>query len=589
MSTSDLSEKRKEVLDFIEDVTTHADEFQKKVLAEILSHNANVEYLQRHGLNGQTDRETFKKLVPIITFEDIKNDINRIANGDTSPILTSNPISHFLTSSGTSGGERKLTPATEEESGKRYFLTSLLMPIISQFVPDLEKGKGMYLMFIKSESKTPGGIKACPVLTSIYKSSEFINKSCDPYTNYTSPNETIFCLDSYQSMYSQLLCGLCQNKEVSRVGAVFASGLIRAIGFLQKNWSLFCNDIRTGTVNPLITDSSVREAVMKILKPDKNLADFVEFECSKGCWQGIITRLWPNTKYVDAIVTGSMSQYIPTLDYYTNGLPLVCNVYAASEGFFGVNLNPLCKPCDVSYTLIPTICYYEFLPVNRSNDLVPEKEQQESVDLVDVKLDQEYEILVTTYGGLYRYKVGDILKVSGFKNNAPQFSFVCRKNVVLSIDIDKTDEVELQNAIKNGVTHLAPYDADVAEYTTYADTRTIPGHYVFYWELNLKGSTIIPDCVYEDCCLTIEESLNSVYRQGRASDKSIGPLEIKIVELGTFDKLMDYAISSGASINQYKTPRCVKSAAVVELLESRVIAKYFSPKCPQWVPSHKVD
>ncbi|XP_050883196.1 indole-3-acetic acid-amido synthetase GH3.6 isoform X2 [Lathyrus oleraceus] len=476
-----------------------------------------------------------------------------------------------------------MIPAIEEDFGRRYLIFRLLMPIMNQFVPDLDKGKGMYLMFTRNESKTPGGIKTSAALTRFYKSSHFLNRSYNPFT---SPNETVLCLDSYQSMYSQLLCGLCQNNEVLRVGAVFATTLIHAVRFLEKNWSLLCDDIRTGTINPLITDISVREAVMKILKSDKNLADFIQSECSKGSWQGIITRLWPNTKYVDVTVTGSMSQYIPTLDYYCNGLPLVSNIYAASEGFFGVNLNPLCKPCHVSYTLIPTMCYYEFLPVNRSNDPVNEKEQ-ELVDLVDVKLDQEYELVVTTYAGLYRYKVGDVLKVTGFKNNAPQFEFVCRKHVVLSIDSDKTDEVELHNAIKNAVTHLAPYDADVAEYTSYADTRTIPGHYVLYWELNLKDSTTIPDCVYEDCCLTIEESLNSFYRLRRVLDKSIGALEIKIVEQGTFDKLMDYAINSGSSISQYKTPRCVKFAPVVELLESGVLAKYFSPKCPQWDPSHK--
>lgn len=189
--------------------------------------------------------------------------------------------------------------------------------------------------------------------------------------------------------------------------------------------------------------------------------------------------------------------------------------------------------------------------------------------------------------GLYRYRVGDVLRVVGFKNKAPQFSFICRKNVVLSIDSDKTDEVELQAAMKNAVNHLAPFGANVSEYTSYADTATIPGHYVLYWEVSLKGSTRIPPSVFEDCCLTIEESLNSVYRQGRVSDKSIGPLEIKIVEAGTFDKLMDYAISRGASINQYKTPRCVKFAPIVELLNSRVVSKYLSPKCPKWAPGHK--
>ncbi|GMN63175.1 hypothetical protein TIFTF001_032254 [Ficus carica] len=592
-SSYNLEEKNAKALEFIEDVTANADDVQKRVLAEILSSNADVEYLKRHGLNGRTDRDTFKALIPVITYEDIQPDITRIANGDTDQILCSKPISEFLTSSGTSGGERKLMPTIEEEMGRRSLLYSLLMPVMSQFVPGLEKGKGMYFLFIKSEAKTPGGLAARPVLTAYYKSTHFRDRPYDPYTNYTSPNEAILCPDSYQSMYSQLLCGLCQNKEVLRVGAVFASGFIRAIRFLEKHWPVLCNDIRTGTLNPQISDPAVREAVGKILKTDPKLADFIESECSKDSWQGIITRLWPNTKYVDVIVTGTMSQYIPTLDYYSNGLPLVCTMYASSECYFGVNLNPLYKPSDVSYTLIPTMAYFEFLPVNRNtnsniNGVTPNSNEHfDLVNLADVKLGQEYELVVTTYAGLYRYRVGDVLRVTGFKNKAPQFSFICRKNVVLSIDSDKTDEVELQNAVKNAVNHLVPFDATVAEYTSYANTTTIPGHYVLYWEMSLKGSTPIPPSVFEDCCLAIEESLNSVYRQGRVSDKSIGPLEIKIVEPGTFDKLMDYAISLGASINQYKTPRCVKFPPIVELLDSRVVSKYFSPKCPKWVPGHK--
>lgn len=598
-SDNSVAEKNKKIYQFIEEVTSNPDEVQKRILAEILSQNANVEYLKRHGLSGHvTDRETFKKVMPVVTYEDIQSDINRIANGDKSPILSSRPVSEFLTSSGTSGGERKLMPTIEEELGRRSMLYSLLMPVMSKFVPGLDKGKGMYFLFIKSEAKTPCGLVARPVLTSYYKSSHFKDRPYDPYTNYTSPNETILCPDSYQSMYSQMLCGLCLNHEVLRVGAVFASGFIRAIKFLEKHWTTLCMDIRTGTLNQEISDHSVREAVMKILKPDPQLADLIESECSKKSWQGIITRLWPNTKYIDVIVTGTMSQYIPTLDYYSNGLPLVCTMYASSECYFGVNLNPLCKPSEVSYTLIPTMAYFEFLPVHRSNvsgvtnsiskpKSLTEKEQQELVDLADVKLGHEYELVVTTYAGLYRYRVGDVLRVAGFKNKAPQFNFICRKNVVLSIDSDKTDEVELQNAVKNAVGHLGPFDAHVAEYTSYADTSTIPGHYVLYWELNFKGSTPVPPSVFEDCCLTVEESLNSVYRQGRVSDKSIGPLEIKIVEAGTFDKLMDYAISLGASINQYKTPRCVKFAPIVELLNSRVERSYFSPKSPKWAPGHK--
>jgi len=588
------NDRHKAALEFIENVTRNADEVQARVLCSILTRNGDTEYLKRHGLSGRTNRSTFKKCLPVITYDDLKPEIRRIANGDTSPILSAHPVSEFLTSSGTSAGERKLMPTIQEEWERRNLLYKLLMPVMNQYVQGLDKGKGMYFYFIKSEAKTPCGLLARPVLTSYYKSHYFRERPYDPYNVCTSPIQTILCPDAYQSMYSQLLCGLLQNNEVLRMGAVFASGFIRAIHFLEEHRRQLCLDIRTGILNREVTDPSVREAVGKLLvHPNPDLADFFERQlCSTQSWQGIITRLWPNTKYIDVIVTGAMAQYIPTLDYYSAGLPLVCTMYASSECYFGLNLKPLCKPSEVSYTLLPNMAYFEFLPVHRKLQLeaqecptLNEKDQDELLDLVDVKIGQEYELVITTYAGLYRYRVGDVLRVTGFHNAAPQFHFVCRQNVVLSIDSDKTDEAELQSAVENSVKHLEPFDSKLIEYTSYADTSTIPGHYVLYWELGSKEVALtIPPSVFEDCCLTVEESLNSVYRQGRVSDKSIGPLEIRVVEDGTFDELMDYALSRGASINQYKVPRCVKCSPIVGLLNSRVMHSYFSPKCPQWAP-----
>lgn len=96
-SDFNLSERNTKALQFIEDVTSEPDQIQKQVLSEILSRNAHVEYLERHGLDGKTDRLTFKKIIPVIKYEDLQPDINRIANGDKSPILSSHPISEFLT------------------------------------------------------------------------------------------------------------------------------------------------------------------------------------------------------------------------------------------------------------------------------------------------------------------------------------------------------------------------------------------------------------------------------------------------------------------------------------------------------------
>ncbi|XP_040989708.1 probable indole-3-acetic acid-amido synthetase GH3.1 [Juglans microcarpa x Juglans regia] len=581
-------EKDAKALQFIEDMTKSVDEVQRRVLEEILSQNADTEYLGKFQLNGATDRDTFKSKVPVVTYEDLQPEIQRIANGDLSPILSAHPISEFLTSSGTSAGERKLMPTIHEEMDRRQKLYSLLMPVMNLYVPGLDKGKGLYFLFVKAETKTPGGLVARPVLTSYYNSEQFKTRPYDPYNVYTSPNEAILCADSFQSMYTQMLCGLLMREEVLRVGAVFASGLLRAIRFLQLHWKQLAYDISTGTLNPKITDPSLRDCISKIVKPNPELSEFITEECSAENWEGIITRIWPNTKYLDVIVTGAMAQYIPTLEYYGGGLPLACTMYASSECYFGLNLKPMSKPSEVSYTCMPNMCYYEFLPHDPNAPALSRDSPPRLVDLADVEAGKQYELIITTYAGLCRYRVGDILQVTGFYNSTPQFRFIRRKNVLLSIDSDKTDEAELQKAIENASVFLREFNTSVVEYTSYADAKSIPGHYVIYWELLVKDPENSPSHeVLNQCCLAMEESMNSVYRQGRVADNSIGPLEIRVVKNGTFEELMDYAISRGASINQYKAPRCVNFTPIMELLDSRVVSVHFSPAAPHWNPERR--
>ncbi|KAG6417483.1 hypothetical protein SASPL_119664 [Salvia splendens] len=570
---ADSTAKNATALQFIEEMTRNADAVQQRVLAEILAQNSETEYLKGFDLGGATDRETFKSKIPMMTYEDIQPLIQRIANGDRSPILSARPISEFLTSSGTSAGERKLMPSIKEEWDRRQLLYSLLMPVMDQYVKGLDKGKALYFYFIKAETKTPSGLLARPVLTSYYKSDLFKNRPHDPFNVYTSPNEAILCEDNSQSMYAQMLCGLYDRLQVLRVGAVFASGLSRAISFLRLNWKQLSHDIRTGSVNPKFTDPPLRECLARIMRPDPELADFITRECEKDTWEGIVTRIWPNVKYLDVIVTGAMAQYIPTLDYYSGGLPKACTMYASSECYFGLNLKPMCDPSEVSYTIMPNMGYFEFLPIG-GGDLV---------ELAAVEVGEEYEIVVTTYSGLCRYRVGDILRVTGFHNSAPQFRFVRRKNVLLSVDSDKTDEAELQVAVEKASKILTKMS--VVEYTSYAETKTVPGHYVIYWELMRGGAP--EEGVVERCCLAMEEELNAVYRQGRAADGSIGALEIRLVRSGTFEELMDYALSKGASINQYKVPRCVTSAPILELLDARVVSSHFSPEAPRWSPERR--
>lgn len=282
-------------------------------------------------------------------------------------------------------------------------------------VAGLDEGKAMYLYFVKAEMSTPCGLPARTVLTSYYKSSHFKHRPYDPFNDFTSPDAAILCYDSDQSMYCQLLAGLIHRRRVLRLGAVFASALLRAISFLERHWCDLCRDIRAGELDAaVVTDPACRSAMSDLVgRPDPDLAAEIERICGGGSlspsWRGIICRLWPNAKYIEAVVTGSMSQYVPALKYYSDGkLPLVCTMYASSECYFGVNMEPLSDPAEVSFTLLPNMGYFEFIPLGENGSLWMDFEEEDEeggvpqsnlVDLVHVKVGCYYELVVTTFSG----------------------------------------------------------------------------------------------------------------------------------------------------------------------------------------------
>ncbi|KAL0793707.1 hypothetical protein Bca101_065084 [Brassica carinata] len=476
-------------------LTSNVKQIQDDVLKEILTLNANTEYLRGY-LHGSSDKELFKKNVPVVSYDDVKPYIQRVANGEPSNIISGKPITRFLLSSGTSGGKQKIFPVNNKFFEDMAFLYALRSSVISEHIESDEKGK--------------------------------------------------------------------VRDEVVIVAASFASSLVGAITFLESYWKEMCSNIRSGHVSRWITNLSCRDAVTNILGGGHSeLADKIEEECNKESWKGIIPRLWPNVKSIQSIATGQNSQNIPMLEFYSNKLHLFSPGYGASETMFGVNLNPLCKPEDVSYTFMPNISYFEFI-------LADEGSKGEIVDLVDVKIGSYYEPLITNHYGLHRYRMGDILQVSGLYNNAPQFRFIRRKNMVLSVNLEVTTEEDIIKASNNATLVLQRSGLLLMGFTCYADISTLPGHYIFYWELKAKNISEIvkPDNnVLVECCCVMEESLSALYREIRSKDGSIGPLEIRVVHQGTFNTLMEFSISQGASPSHYKTPLCIKSSEALAVLD----------------------
>jgi auxin responsive GH3 family protein len=91
------------------------------------------------------------------------------------------------------------------------------------------------------------------------------------------------------------------------------------------------------------------------------------------------------------------------------------------------------------------------------------------------------------FTGLYRFRTGDVLRVKRFKRNYPLFEFLRRKNVVLSVNLEKTDEPELQAVIDKAYGLLKGTSMEVVDYTSTVDLASLPGHYIIYWEMVNNG------------------------------------------------------------------------------------------------------
>ena len=60
------------------------------------------------------------------------------------------------------------------------------------------------------------------------------------------------------------------------------------------------------------------------------------------------------------------------------------------------------------------------------NTLFSDEDDPETVLLHDVQLGEEYELVVTGKDGVYRLRMGDIVKITGFFNKAPIFQIMYR-------------------------------------------------------------------------------------------------------------------------------------------------------------------
>ncbi|KAL1535962.1 Jasmonoyl--L-amino acid synthetase jar6, variant 2 [Salvia divinorum] len=560
------------VIEEFESLSRDAGRVQRETLQKILDENGETEYLQGWGLNGRTDPDSFNDCVPIVSHSDLEPYIQRIADGNSPCCLTGKPITTISLSSGTTQGKPKFVPFNDElmESTMQIYKTSFAYR--NREYP-IGNGKALQFIYSSKQFKTKGGLAAGTATTNVYRNAQFKKTMRAMQTPCCSPDEVIFGPDFHQSLYCHLLCGLIFRDEVQVVSSTFAHSIVHAFRTFEQIWEELVTDIREGTLSSCITVPPIRAAMAKLLEPDPELADTVYSKISGlSNWYGLIQELFPSTKYIYGIMTGSMEPYLKKLRHYAGELPLLSADYGSSEGWIGANVNPKLTPEVATFAVLPNIGYFEFIPLRE--DLNRQGQEAKPVGLTDVKTGEEYEILVTNFAGLYRYRLGDVVKVKGFHNSTPELQFICRRNLLLTINIDKNTEKDLQLAVEAAAQLLAGEKLEVVDFTSRVDLSMDPGHYVVFWEISGDPQ----DELLQECCNCLDRSFVDAGYLSSRKVRAIGALELRILRKGTFHKILDHYVGLGAAVSQFKTPRCVGPAnnTVLQILSVNASRSYFS-------------
>lgn len=394
-------------------------------------------------------------------------------------------------------------------------------------------------------------------------------------STYISPKEVILGTDIDKQMYCHLLCGLRHFDAIDGITAPYAAGLVKAFTFLESQWENLSEYLENGIPCSEISDPAMRQSVIKILEgPRPDLSRRVRLICGEESWEGIVSKLWPNVHYVKSVTTGSMAQYYPKLKYYCGETPVLGADYFASECCVAINLDLLQPPDLTCYVLLPTAAYFEFLPFDDVVEGSCVTDEQKVVDVSGVEVGKMYELVVTTFRGLYRLHLGDIVKVVGFYYTSPQVEFVMRAPKSSGQIITEKD---LMSSMASFQLMLRDeFAAEVTEFASFLDFESEPKQLKVFVEVKNASNLLQNDRFTENidaqrkCCSFLEYGFGGTYQVMKERNE-IGPLSVIIVRPGSFDWLLEEAVRNGAPAGQYKPPKIITSSKFVDYLETSAV------------------
>jgi hypothetical protein len=463
-------------------------EVQRSVFSNLLTAGRNTSFGKEHGFDSVKKLRDFQRNVPIRSYDEIKPWIDRTRNGE-SDVLWPGQTHWFAKSSGTTSQRSKYLPVTRSALFGCHFKGGQdLLALFSDERPHSKLYGGKHLVLGGSSSLLEVGSHGYTGDLSAI----LVENLPVWVESRRTPHRDIALMDGWEEKVDAM--ALATMREDVRILAGIPSWMLVVVKRVLE---------RSGA-------STLGEVW-------PNLQLFMHGGVSFSPYRAEFESLIGTTK--------SKVDYLET--------------HNASEGLFG--LQDRLEEDDLLMMLDYGI-YFEFVPISEWHSAKPI-----SLELRELEVGKEYALVISTNAGLWRYALGDVIRVTEVHPFRMQVSG--RVNAYLNAFGEELMGHQAEKAMAEACTLTGAMVRDYTAAPVYMRSNRTGGHEWLIEFVKKPQTSMLEFMVFLDASLIRQNSDYAVKRtSGLAIEQPIG----HSLEPGTFDAWLK---SQGKLGGQHKIPR----------------------------------
>jgi hypothetical protein len=399
---------------------------QMHLLRGYLARNADTAFGKAHGFAEIKSHEEFVRRVPLRHYDDLNPWIERIKRGENS-VLTSDPVTHLIPTGGSSGARKLIPFTTGLQREFHYAIGAWITDLYGRF-PSVVPGPAFWSI---SPAVQIGDHETSAVPIGFEDDSAYLGGAKKRLVDAVMAVPSGLRLISNMEQFRYLaLLSLLRQHDLRLISVWHPSYLSLLLDALPACWENLLRDIEAGSC---LHAESLSPIVLRAL----NLHPM------PGCASRLRTAdplkpqtIWPSLKVISCWGDGNAELAIADLERRFNQVFIQRKGLLATEAIVTI-------PFAKSYPTAVCSHFFEFL------------DEQDRIHLThELNENEVYEVVVTTGGGLWRYRLHDQVKVTGFVGKTPTLCFLGRTGNISDRFGEKLSEKFVAQAIQEAVFSL---------------------------------------------------------------------------------------------------------------------------------------